>query len=200
MSYEEIKKILKNHKDLLNLYDAIKSIHLKMRNYTKKKYNKVNPFVENLFDWWEKGSLYNNQNITIYDSASITGDPIIGNNTWIGPYTSIDASGGLEIGSFCSISAGVRILSHDSIDWALSSGREKYSYAPISIGNNCFLGVNSVITRGTKIGDCCLVAAGAVVTKSFEKNSIIAGIPAKKIGNIIINDQGKIIYEYFSKD
>ena len=52
----------------------------------------------------------------------------------------------------------------------------------IIIGNDVWIGGNSVVTAGVSIADGIIVAAGSVVTKSFkEKNIIIGGIPAKKI-------------------
>jgi len=52
---------------------------------------------------------------------------------------------------------------------------------PINIGRFCWIGANSVILKGVTLGDYCVVGAGAIVTKSFPKNSIIAGNPAKLI-------------------
>ena len=54
-----------------------------------------------------------------------------------------------------------------------------------------------VVVKGISIGDRCLVGAGAIVTKSFGDNSIIAGVPAKKIGEVLVSEDGKIEYKYF---
>lgn len=51
----------------------------------------------------------------------------------------------------------------------------------IHIGKNCFLGCNSIILKGTVLGDGCVVGAGAVVSGKFEDNCVIAGNPAKVI-------------------
>ena len=51
----------------------------------------------------------------------------------------------------------------------------------IRIGKNCFLGCNSIILKGTVLGDNCVVGAGAVVSGKFEDGCVIAGNPAKKI-------------------
>ena len=51
----------------------------------------------------------------------------------------------------------------------------------IKIGKNCFLGCNSIILKGTVLGDGCVVGAGAVVCGIFEENCVIAGNPAKVI-------------------
>ena len=49
------------------------------------------------------------------------------------------------------------------------------------IGSNCWIGAKATILDGVHIGDGCIVAAGAVVTKSFPDNVIIGGVPAKII-------------------
>ena len=51
----------------------------------------------------------------------------------------------------------------------------------IQIGKNCFIGCNSIILKGTQLGDGCVVGAGAVVSGKFEENCVIAGNPAKVI-------------------
>ena len=169
------------------------------RDRTKGKYNRINPFYEDIIDWKERGEFVagKNTNVTIYNSTTVVGDVKIGENTWIGPFCSLDGYGGLEIGSNCSISLGTQILTHDSVKWALSGGIEEYEYANTKIGNNCFLGSYCVVVKGISIGDRCLVGAGAIVTKSFDDNSIIAGVPAKKIGEVLVSEDGKIEYKYF---
>ncbi len=181
--------------ELLTLWERLQALHFKLRDYTKKKYNRVNPFIEDLFEWKEKGRFFGGENVTIYDSTTITGDTKIGNNTWIGPFCSLDGNGGLTIGSFCAISAGVQILSHDTVKWALSGGKEAYEYSPVVIGDCCFLGTKSIILKGVTIGDHCLIGANAVVNRDVPAFSVIAGIPAKIIGRVEINEEKvKIIY------
>ena len=51
----------------------------------------------------------------------------------------------------------------------------------IEIGDNCWIGAGVVFLDGAKIGNGCVVAANAVVTKSFGDNLVIGGIPAKKL-------------------
>ena len=57
----------------------------------------------------------------------------------------------------------------------------KATHAPIHIGDGCWIGGNVTILPGVSIGEGTVVAAGAVVTKNCEANSIYAGVPAKKI-------------------
>jgi len=196
---KDYKELIKDP-EILELFKNLNKLKEYLDNNTEEKYQRINPFTENLFDWKDKGSkLFENKNITIYDTSTIVGQVEIGENTWIGPYTALDGNGGLKIGKYCSISAGVNIVSHDSVKWALSGGLHAYEYAPIEIGDYCFIGTGAFITRGVKIGNHCLIGAGAVVTHDIPDYSIALGIPAKICGKVqIVND--KVEYIYFKKD
>ena len=89
----------------------------------------------------------------------------------------------ISIGDNTTISTNVSLLTHDYSAHIIIPGRSDL-YGRIIIGNNCFVGANSTILYGVTLGNNVLVAAGSVVTKSFlEENIIIAGNPARKIGN-----------------
>lgn len=181
---------------LKNIFDLQKAL----REITFREFNRVNPFQEDLTDWKERGEFLfgKGKNITVYNSTTVAGDVKVGANTWIGPFVELDGTGGLEIGSYCSISAGVNIATHDTVKWALSGGKQPYEYAPIKIGDNCFIGNGAIINKGVSIGKHCLVGAGAVVTKNIPDFSIAAGVPAKIIGKVIIeNDEVKL--DFFQK-
>jgi acetyltransferase-like isoleucine patch superfamily enzyme len=157
-----------------------------LRERTWEEHRRVNPFAEDLFAWKEKGSFVGGVDVTIYDSTTIVGDVTIGDSTWIGPFCSLDGTGGLTIGSSCAISAGVHIQTHDVVRWALSGGSQPYEYAPVSIGDCTFVGVNAVVTKGVTVGDHCVVAAGAVVTSDAAPYGIVAGVPARRVGSVEI--------------
>jgi hypothetical protein len=64
------------------------------------------------------------------------------------PILLLDGTGGLTIGDYCNISAGVQIYTHDTIDWVLSRGKAKYAYAPVKIGDCCHVGSQSGNRQG----------------------------------------------------
>ncbi len=53
--------------------------------------------------------------------------------------------------------------------------------APIIIGNYVYIGIRSIILPGVKIGNNCIIAAGSVVTKDVPDNTVVGGVPAKRI-------------------
>lgn len=180
------------------LQSELRQLHYALRDHTRSKYNRINPFYEDLFDWRERGEYWagSGKNITIYNSTTLIQDVSIGDNTWIGPFCLLDGTGKLTIGSFCSISLGCQLVTHDSARWALSGGRAPYEYAPIKVGNSCYLGSHAVVVKGVSIGDHCLIGAGAVVTKDVADYSIMAGVPASRIGTVKIDGGGQVEFEY----
>jgi len=87
------------------------------------------------------------------------------------------AINGIIIGDNTIIAPGVKMISANHEINQLDF-HEKES--PIKIGKNCWIGANAIILSGVIIGDNTIVAAGAVVTKSFpDGNEILLGIPAK---------------------
>lgn len=140
------------------------------------------PFNELLFDRWQRAShLGFGEGTSVYDSCCIFGQVKVGRDTWIGPFTVLDGSGGLEIGGNCSISAGVQIYSHDSVEWAVSGGVKPYVYTATKIRDNCYIGPNTIIIKGIEIGSGTIVGANSYVNRSFPENSKIAGSPARLI-------------------
>ncbi|WP_336664139.1 CatB-related O-acetyltransferase [Elizabethkingia meningoseptica] len=122
------------------------------------------------------------------------------NKVTIGKYTygAIEAidygedNAGLIIGNFCSIALNVKfilggnhfidgIFTYPISPMLINRGNGGYSKGVIEIGDDCWLGFGVTILSGVKLGNGCVVAAGAVVTKSFPDYSVIGGNPAKII-------------------
>lgn len=98
-------------------------------------------------------------------------------------YVDIQRPWMLSIGCYCKITRGTVILQHD---YSRSVLRRVYGEVldvceKTVIGNNVFVGMNSIILMGSKIGDNCIIGAGSVVHGTIPPNSVVAGNPAKVI-------------------
>ena len=112
-----------------------------------------------------------NYNFTVLDVAKVT----IGDHAQIAPNVSIYTAG------------------HPIHPDSRNSG---YEYGiPVTIGNNVWIGGNSVILPGVTIGDNVVIGAGSVVTKDIPDNMIAAGNPCKVIREITEADR-----DYYYKD
>jgi acetyltransferase-like isoleucine patch superfamily enzyme len=152
----------------------------KRRGDVQRAFNRTLSFGDYVVDRWEKAALLEfGEKTSIYDSAVVLGDVHVGSNTWIGPFVILDGSGHLEIGSNCSISAGVQIYTHDSIQWAVSGGTANYDYAPVHIGDNCYIGPNTIIAKGVTIGDRCIIGANSLVLSDIPSCTKAYGSPCK---------------------
>lgn len=107
----------------------------------------------------------------------------IGKNTFININCFIQASGGVVIGNDILIAPNVSIYSENHVfrDIHRKINQQGYERKKVIIGNNVWVGANAIILPGVNIGDGSVIAAGSVVTKSFPRNSIVGGVPAKII-------------------
>lgn len=88
----------------------------------------------------------------------------------------------VDIGSNVTISGDVKLVTHDNSVAKLNIGGADV-FGRIVIGDNCFIGQNSIIMYGVELANNIIVAAGSVVCNSFsETNIVIGGNPEKKIG------------------
>jgi acetyltransferase-like isoleucine patch superfamily enzyme len=89
----------------------------------------------------------------------------------------------ISIGDRVTVTSGVQFITHDGSTWLLRDEKgRRYRYAPIEIGNDVFIGMDSLIMPGVRIGNRVIVAAGSVVSRSIPDNCVVAGVPARFIG------------------
>ncbi|CAL65229.1 sugar O-acetyltransferase [Christiangramia forsetii] len=110
-------------------------------------------------------NFYSNYNCTILDCAEVK----IGDNVMLAPNVSLFTAGH-------PIDAEKR---NQGLEYAI----------PITIGNNVWIGGNTVINPGVNIGDNTVVGSGSVITKDIPANVIAAGNPCKVIREITKEDQ-----------
>lgn len=106
----------------------------------------------------------------------------VGDNVFINAGCQFQDQGGVWLGDGCLIGHNVvfATLNHD-----MNPGRRQICIpASIVIGRNAWIGSNSTILGGVTIGDNAVVAAGAVVTKDVEPNTVVGGVPARFIKKI----------------
>lgn len=105
-----------------------------------------------------------------------------GNNVFVNACCQFQDQGGIWIGDGCLIGHNVvfATLNHD-----LNPERRQICIPKsIVLGKNVWIGSNSTILSGVKIGDNAVVAAGSVVNRDVEANTIVGGVPAKFIKRI----------------
>ncbi len=105
----------------------------------------------------------------------------IGNSVFINSYCYLMDGGGITIGehTFIGPYCGLYTAAHPLVYRWRDQGLEKA--LPVKIGSHCWLGANVSVMPGVTIGDGCVIAAGAVVTKDIPDNCLAAGVPAKVI-------------------
>jgi acetyltransferase-like isoleucine patch superfamily enzyme len=122
----------------------------------------------------------------------------IGDLVYIGDDVIISTRKHIQIGSRTMISHGVQIFDNDShpidahdrhADYLnLIEGRPRTHIipsAPIAIGEDCWIGANSIVLKGIKIGDRSVIAAGSVVTTDIDDDCVVAGNPARIIRSLV---------------
>lgn len=123
--------------------------------------------------FFEGYHIRNPKGITIEDGVSI------------GPKVLLDGRKGLHIGKSA-------VIAYEAIIWTLNHDYNDINFcgkgAPVEIGEYAWICSRSIILPGIKIGKGAVVASGAIVTKNVPDYAIVAGIPAKVVGQREIKD------------
>ena len=137
------------------------------------------------------GDVYLNENFCKIKNIDIKkvkrGCLYIGDNAHIGVQCVIQAHGGVFIGNYFTMSSGSKIysLSNDvgMCKYGTNGDKEKYYIcSPIYIGDNVWIGINSIVLGGV-VSDNVFVSPNSIVLSSIPENSYVHGSPAKKIRN-----------------
>ena len=119
-----------------------------------------------------------------YKGESYNPKSVIGDNVFIAYNFTLMAAAPITIHNNVLIASNVVITSENhGINPELTSSYSETPLvgSPVEIGEGCWLGEKVMVMPGVKLGERCVVAAGAVVTKSFPSYSLIAGVPAKLV-------------------
>lgn len=130
--------------------------------------------------------------VSVGNTSRVCGPLIIGNavklsigeGTWVGQDFCVYGSGSCVIGSNCDIGPNVVILSGSHEIGGKDRRAGKGFHYNIEIGNGVWIGGKSTVFGNIKINDSSIVAAGSVVQRDVEKNTIVGGVPAKLIRDL----------------
>jgi acetyltransferase-like isoleucine patch superfamily enzyme len=111
----------------------------------------------------------------------------LGEGVFINRDVMLDDRTTIAIGDHTMIAAGALIETHGHVydDFSKPIMHAGRTLAPVSIGSDCLIGFNTAIMAGITIGERCIVAANSVVTKDVPDHTIVGGVPARKIKDIV---------------
>lgn len=180
------------------LLHTLRKLYIEREGWLGENFDRSLPFADAILDnrWSRAERLGFAPGASIYDSALVFGSVAVGTQTWIGPTVILDGTGGgISIGAFCSIAAGVHLYTHDTVLWAVSGGKASRRKAPIEIGDCCHIGAQSIVLPGVVIGRKSIIAANSLVNKDVQEGSVVAGSPARTIGRVI--GEGECVQLHF---
>ena len=149
----------------------------------RERHGRVVPLADYFVDRWDKARLLGfGDGSSIYDSSLVIGDVRVGKNCWVGPFTILDGSGGLEIGDECTLSAGVHVYTHDSVRATLEGA--PIERKPVRLGNRVYVGPHTVIASGVTVGDRVVIGANSLVLSDVPSGTKVVGSPARVIGTV----------------
>lgn len=121
----------------------------------------------------------------------VDGKLTIGKRVLIGAWTTLSVFDEVVIGDDCLLAERVSIRDHDHRfeHPGVPVADQGYRVSTIRLGNNVWLGAGVTLLKGVSLGDGCVVGANAVVTRSFPAGCVLAGVPARVIQQLPIDER-----------
>jgi acetyltransferase-like isoleucine patch superfamily enzyme len=163
-----------------DLKDRLVALYRALRRDKRDAHTRSLGFGDYFTDRWERARFEGfGEGSSVYDNVLILGQVTAGRHCWVGPNCILDGSGGLSIGDYCSISAGVQIYTHHTVKWATSLGEAEIERRPTRIGNGVYIGPNAVIQMGVTVGDRAVIGAMSFVNRDVPDGHRAFGVPAQ---------------------
>ena len=119
-----------------------------------------------------------------YKGSAYSPSIVIGRNVSIGNRFTALSAAPIVVEDDCLLASDILITSENhgmDPEVHLSYADNPLDAAPVRIGKGCWIGEKAVILPGVTLGDKCIVAAGAIVNKSFPPYTLIGGVPARAL-------------------
>ncbi len=188
-----LKNLLMNPSQIPYYLKQFKLVHrfkgrLKLRKYTVDFPRNIDITIDNNANLCFEGKSYLSDSVrlSVFDSSVVK----IGEDFFMNRNSSIVSRYGITIGKDCMIAESVFIYDHDHVfsDLNIPFRLQGYKGAPITIGDNVWIGSHVLIGKGVHIGNNVVIAAGSIVVKDVPENSILKPEHVTKI-MVFVNNQ-----------
>ena len=116
------------------------------------------------------------QDVVIGDYVKLSalkgGIIVVSDKVGIGDYSIIVSHKRIELGRETNVAPCVTFFDHDHVFGREGVERDKYKTDPIIIGEKCWIGVNTVLLRGSTVGNCCTIGASSVVKGQIKDGTL----------------------------
>ena len=126
----------------------------------------------------DKVRVHSGSKLKVRDHAELT----IGSNVRMNYNCIVVCHERITIGERSEFGPSVYLYDHDH-DYAAGLSARKYKTAPICIGKDCWIGANTIILKGTNLGDNCVVGAGTILKGNYPPNSLIVQKRETQVSN-----------------
>lgn len=146
-----------------------------------------------------------NNRVIIHENAYLSGAELwiedndctieIGARTFIGHHSHLACTENrntLTVGPDCMISSYVQIRTGDSHSVLNADGERINRARSVGIGNHCWIGEGVRILKGVSLANDTIVATGSIITKSFDANVLLGGVPAKVLKANVTWDKDRL--------